>query len=100
MLEAVLRKDYPDDFKRIIAITYSFSAGWRKIHNPDTGHHVADDLTTMEFTIAMLAARGWSNKEIGAHLGISTNTVKMHISSVLRQLGIPQRKDLAKFMLK
>lgn len=100
MLEAVLRKDYPDDFKRIIAITYSFSAGWRKIHNPDTGHHVADDLTTMEFTIAMLAARGWSNKEIGAHLGISTNTVKMHISSVLRQLGIPQRKDLAQFMLK
>ncbi|MCD8046398.1 MAG: helix-turn-helix transcriptional regulator [Clostridiales bacterium] len=48
----------------------------------------------------MLAARGWSNKEIGAHLGISTNTVKMHISSVLRQLGIPQRKDLAQFMLK
>lgn len=99
MLEAVLRKDYPDDFKWIIDVTYRFSAGWRKIHNPDTGHQVADDLTTMEFTIAMLAARGWSNKEIGAHLNISPNTVKMHISSVLRRLDIPTRKDLKKFML-
>ncbi len=100
MLEAALRKDYPNDFKRIIDITYSFSAGWRKIHNPDTGHHVADDLSTTEFTIAMLAARGWSNKEISAHLGISVNTVKMHISSILQDLNVPQRKDLAKFMLK
>ncbi|MCC8152234.1 MAG: LuxR C-terminal-related transcriptional regulator [Lachnospiraceae bacterium] len=99
VLEAVFRKDYPNDFKRIIDITYSFSAGWRKIHNPDTGHHVADDLTTMEFTIAMLAARGWSNKEISAHLGVSVNTVKMHISSILQNLNVPQRKDLAKFML-
>ncbi|MCD7863835.1 MAG: LuxR C-terminal-related transcriptional regulator [Lachnospiraceae bacterium] len=99
MLEAVLRKDYPDDFRRIIDITYRFSAGWRKIHNPDTGRQVADDLTTMEFTIAMLAARGWSNKEIGAHLHISPNTVKMHISSVLRRLDIPTRKELAKYML-
>ncbi|MCD8364606.1 MAG: LuxR C-terminal-related transcriptional regulator [Clostridiales bacterium] len=100
MLETTLKKDYPDDFKRIIDITYSFSAGWRKIHNPDTGHHVADDLSTTEFTVAMLAARGWSNKEISAHLGISTNTVKMHISSVLQELNVPQRGDLAKYMLK
>ncbi|MCC8168238.1 MAG: LuxR C-terminal-related transcriptional regulator [Clostridiales bacterium] len=100
MLESTLRKDYPAEFRRIIDITYSFSAGWRKIHNPETGHTVADDLTTMEFTIAMLAARGWSNKEIAQHLNISVNTVKMHISSVFQQLNVPQRKDLAKFMLK
>ncbi len=100
MLEAVIRNDCPNDFKRIIDITYSFSAGWREIHNKDTGHNVADGLTTTEFTIAMLAARGWSNKEIGAHLNISTNTVKMHISSVLQQLDVPRRKDLARFMLK
>ncbi len=100
LLEATLKKDYPEDFSRIIDIVYSFSAGWRKIHNPDTGHHVADDLTTTEFAIAMLAARDWSNKEISSHLDISTNTVKMHISSALQKLGITQRKDLAQFMLK
>ncbi len=100
MLEAVIKKEWPDDFRRIIAITYSFSAGWRKIHNPDTGHDVADDLTTTEFAIAMLAARGWSNKEISAHLGVSPNTVKLHISAALQKLNIEQRKELAQFMLK
>ncbi len=100
LLEAVLKKEFPEDFNRIIEITYSFSAGWRKIHNPETGHNVANDLTTTEFSIAMLAARDWSNKEISAHLGVSPNTVKMHISSALQKLGISQRKELAQFMLK
>ena len=76
MLEAVIKPKWPEDFKRIIAITYRFSAGWRKVHNPETGHDVADDLTTTEFAIAMLAARGWTNQEIAEHLHISVNTVK------------------------
>lgn len=100
LLEATLKKDYPEAFARIIDIVYSFSAGWRKIHNPDTGHHVADDLTTTEFAIAMLAARDWSNKEISNHLGISVNTVKLHLSSAFQKLCISQRKELAQFMLK
>ncbi len=100
MLEAIIKKEFPEAFAKIISITYSFSSGWRKIHNPDTGHAVADDLTTTEFTIAMLAARDWSNKEIATHLGISANTVKLHISSALQKLGISQRKELAQFMLK
>ena len=29
----------------------------------------------MEFSIAMLASGGWTNKEIGEHLGISIKTV-------------------------
>lgn len=100
MLEAVLKKDWPEDFKRIIAITYRFSAGWRKVHNPVTGHDVADNLTTTEFAIAMLAARGWSNQEIADHMGISLNTVKNIISSTLQKLNIRQRKDLKQYMLR
>src|SRR5699024_3409754 len=57
MLEAVIKPKWPEDFKRIINITYRFSSGWRRVHNPMTGHDVADDLTTTEFAIAMLAAR-------------------------------------------
>ncbi len=100
MLEAVLKPDWPDDFRRIIAITYRFSAGWRKIHNPETGHDVADNLTTTEFAAAMLASRDWSNKEIAAHMGISEHTVKKHIAIALQKLGITQRKDLKAFMLR
>ena len=99
MLEAVIKPEWPDDFKRIIAITYRFSAGWRKVHNPDTGHDVADNLTTTEFAICMLAARDWSNKEIAAHLGVSLNTVKQHLSSAFLKLDITRRQDLEQYML-
>lgn len=99
MLEATLKKDWPEDFKRIIAITYRFSSGWRKVHNPVTGEAVADNLTTTEFATAMLAARGWTNQEIADHLGISPNTVKQYISTTLQKLGIKQRKDLKRYML-
>ena len=100
MLEAVIKPKWPEDFKRIIAITYRFSAGWRKVHNPETGHDVADDLTTTEFAIAMLAARGWTNQEIAEHLHISVNTVKNHISEAMRKLDVENRKDLKKSMLR
>lgn len=100
MLESVIKPEYPEDFKRIIAITYRFSAGWRRIHNPATGHDVADSLTTTEFAIAMLATRGWTNQEIASHLNISHNTVKRHISTALQKLNIEQRQELKKYMLK
>ena len=100
MLEAVIKKDWPDDFKRIIAITYRFSAGWRKIHNPETGHDVADNLTTTEFAAAMLAARGWTNQEIGEHMNISPHTVKRYISTVLQKLNIRSRQELKQYMLR
>lgn len=99
MLEAVIKPEYPEDFKRIIAITYRFSAGWRKIHNADTGHDVADNLTTTEFAMSMLAARGWTNQEIASHMNISVNTVKWHIANAMQKLGIGSRQDLKKYML-
>ena len=100
MLEAVLKKNWPEDFKRIIAITYRFSSGWRRVHNPVTGHDVADNLTTTEFAAAMLAARGWTNQEIANHMGLSVNTVKQYISAALQKLNIRQRKDLKQYMLR
>lgn len=92
MLEAVIKRKWPEDFKRIIAITYEFSAGWRKIHNPETGDEVADALSTTEFAAAMLAARGWTNTEIGEHLNISANTVKNHISQAIKKLHAEGKK--------
>lgn len=99
MLEATIKPKWPEDFKRIIDITYRFSSGWRRVHNPITGHDVADDLTTTEFAIAMLAGRGWTNQEIAKHLNISANTVKDHISEAMRKLRVENRKDLKKYML-
>lgn len=99
MLEAVIKPKWPKDFKRIIEITYRFSSGWRRVHNPLTGHEVADDLTTTEFAVAMLAARSWTNQEIADHLHISANTVKRHISEAMKKLNVETRKELKQYML-
>lgn len=100
LIEACMKKDYLEDYARIIDITYKFSAGWRRIHNPDTNEDVADNLTTTEFTIAMLANRGWTNKEISEYLEITPRTVKQHLTCVFNKLNIENRKQLKNFMLR
>ena len=99
MLEAAIKPAWPDDFKRMIDITYRFSAGWRRVHNPSTADDVADNLTTTEFAVCMLASRDWSNAEIAEHMGFSVNRVKECLSNAFRKLGVTSRKDLARFML-
>ena len=100
MLEAAIKPNWPEDFKRIIDITYRFSSGWRRVHNPITGHDVADDLTTTEFAVCMLAARGWTTREIAGHLNISANTAKRHISEAMKKLKVKNRKNLKQYMLR
>ena len=100
LIETCMKKDYPEDYARIINITYKFSAGWRRIHNPDTNEDEADNLTTTEFTIAMLANRGWTNKEISEYLEITPRTVKQHLTCVFNKLNIENRKQLKNFMLR
>lgn len=71
-----------------------------RIHNPATDENIADNLTTMEFTIAMLANRGWTNTEIASHLNITVRTVKQHLSSIFNKLNICNRRQLQIYMLK
>ena len=61
---------------------------------------MADDLTTTEFAMAMLAARSWTNQEIAEYLNISINTVKSHISEAMKKLNVENRKDLKQYMLR
>ena len=100
LVETCLKKDYPKEYQSIIAITYQFSSGWRKVHNPETQEEVADNLTTLEFTIAMLASKGWTNQEIGKYLNLSLNTVKYYTTTIYRKLNITNRSHLQKFMLR
>lgn len=100
MPESVIKAQWPEDFKRIISITYRFSAGWRRIHNAATEETVADNLSTTEFAVSMLAARSWTNREIAAHLAVSESTVKGYLASAFRKLGISKRQELGKYMLR
>lgn len=100
MIENFFKKDYPQIFNKIIKITKNFHSGWSHLHNAKTGRTVAGHLTTMEFTVAMLFNRGWRIKEIASHIGLSERTVKNYLQIIYEKLGINNKRDLEKFMLK
>jgi DNA-binding NarL/FixJ family response regulator len=52
-------------------------------------------LTSQETRVALLAAQGLANKEIGASLFLSPKTVERHLSQVFRKRGFRSRTELA-----
>lgn len=98
--EEMLRNRDPEAYQRITEGVISFSRGWMALHNPENRRKVTGELSTMEFSIAMLASGGWTNKEIGEHLGISINTVKHYLTDIFCKLNVKKRDELKKFMLK
>ncbi len=98
LVENCLKSDYPQKYKEIEEISIRFSGSWRKIHNARMNDEVTVRLTTVEFAIAMLANRGWSNIEIADYMGFSLHTVKRYISIIYQKLGISSRSELKKFI--
>lgn len=49
------------------------------------------ELTARQQEILTLLCQGHSNKEIGLRLGLAEITVKVHVSSILRALGVANR---------
>lgn len=50
-----------------------------------------DSLTPRQLTVLQLVGEGKSNKQIAYELSISQETVKIHISAILRKLGVASR---------
>jgi two-component system response regulator DegU len=57
-------------------------------------------LSPREMDILKLITRGLSNKEIAYTLGISHQTVKNHMTSILRKLDVEDRTQAAVFALR
>lgn len=98
VLEVCLRKKEPEIYRRMTDGIIAFSRGWMKIHNPLMNREVTDLLTPLEFSIAMLACRDWTNQEIGEYLSLSTNTVKHYVSQILDKLHLDKREQLKEFV--
>ena len=56
-------------------------------------------LSRREHEVLKLASSGWTNHEIGEHLGLSVHAVKFHLASVYRKLNVANRTEAAAVML-
>jgi DNA-binding NarL/FixJ family response regulator len=50
-------------------------------------------LTSRELEILRLVAQGASNRQVGARLWLSDQTIKFHLAHVYRKLGVSSRRD-------
>lgn len=64
-------------------------------HKRDWGDTLLPTLTPRQQETLTLLAQGHSNKEIGLRLGLAEITVKMHVSTVFRVLGVTNRTQAA-----
>lgn len=53
------------------------------------------DLTPREIEILKMLSKGHTNKQIGQELGISENTVKNHVNSIIEKLEVSDRTQAA-----
>jgi DNA-binding NarL/FixJ family response regulator len=59
--------------------------------------HIASQLTPREKEVLQKLSEGLSNKDIGLSLSISENTVKAHVTNILRKLGLQSRTQAAAY---
>jgi len=57
------------------------------------------DLTPREAEVLRLIARGRSNRDIAAGLGISVKTVEFHKAKCVAKLGLPSRADIVRYAI-
>jgi NarL family two-component system response regulator LiaR len=63
----------------------------REVRAPES----PEELTEREAEILKLLARGKANKQIASDLFVEEKTVKIHVSSILRKLGVQSRTQAA-----
>lgn len=71
----------------------------QKMARGELAQNVFDKLSQRELEIVTYVARGMSNRAIGEALGLSENTVRNHLRSILDKLGLANRVQVATLAL-
>jgi non-specific serine/threonine protein kinase len=61
---------------------------------PQAGE-LKDELTHREREVAVLVARGLTNRQVSSRLSISERTAGNHVARILRKLGLRSRAQIA-----
>lgn len=90
--------------KELVETIRSVHAGKKKIP-PEIAvemaeHHADDALTQRETEVLQEVAAGNANKAVAQHLGVSEETVKAHMKSILSKLGANDRTHAVTIALK
>jgi NarL family two-component system response regulator LiaR len=103
-LGCLLKDSQPDDLLHAIRTVHRGqmsipqTLAVKLINQPPSAAKTESPLTDREQEIAALVSQGFSNKEIAQTLNISANTVRSHISNILRKLELVNRTQLAIYL--
>lgn len=94
LFDALLEK-WPDSARKLNHLWNSQMSNWFHAHNLLTDDTLTGQLTRNEYRVALFATYGMSNKEISAHLNVSTATIKTILTHVFQKLHIKSRRELS-----
>jgi NarL family two-component system response regulator LiaR len=100
-LGCLLKDSQPDDLLHAIQTVHRGqmsipqTLAVKLINQPKKAAKIESPLTEREQEIAALVTQGLSNKEIAQVLSVSANTIRSHISNILRKLNLANRTQLA-----
>jgi len=88
--------------ERRISVELSEAIGRRllSLAAGDTPTKAAQGLTAQELRILSLVGHGRANNEIGAEIGVTTSTVRSHLKSIYRKLGLESRAEAVSFAVR
>ena len=96
LLDEAARGRYRKEGAEIAKLAQSYQKSLLQMQRELGTSAVKSELTQREQEIVALATEGLTNKEIGAELGISENTVKTQLKRIFEKLGIRSRALLRK----
>jgi len=73
---------------------------FKKAEDPDQASLAARRLSGREVEVLVRVARGLNNRDVGKDLGISENTVKNHMRSILDKLNLHSRTEAAMYAVR
>ncbi len=101
-LKQVHRNDYPinDLVFSLPEVAGQVLATFRQMAMDEDAQSIYSPLSPRELEVLELVAAGRTNKEIAVRLDISNQTVKNHISSILRKLAVNDRTQAVVYAMR